>query len=266
MAAAAVSCLLVVGALAGPLASGAGAATPAPICPAAAGNARFVRFIYLDILERCPDAAALSYWTARLDAGATRWGFTESVDMSAENVGQNNVIPIYQGLLGRPPTDAEYTAAFNEIRKYHQDAYLLARLFSTNEAYATIPGATTTAKDTEWVKQVYENVVEREASPAEISAALDSFGPGGSTYATRNKIALGRELGPENMASWTGAVIGAALHRGPNPGEFAIWFRWLHEHHRQTFRLWTRMLSSNEGYALAQTQPNPEPSDHLKAR
>ena len=57
--------------------------TPAPAaCLQPEGNARFVRFIYLQILHRCPEPAALAYFTKRLDAGLTRFNFTETIDMS----------------------------------------------------------------------------------------------------------------------------------------------------------------------------------------
>ena len=53
-------------------------------------------------------------------------------------------------------------------------------------------------------------------------------------------------------------MYGAAFGRGPDASGVAYWVNWLlGPGHFQTFRMWTKFLSSNEGYALAQTQPNP---------
>jgi len=255
----AASCLLAAAALAGPLGSGATAAprADAPICPAAEGNARFVRFIYLNILERCPDAAAAKYWTDKLDAGGSRWGFAESIDMSTENVGKNNVLPLYQGVLNRKPTADEYKAAFDEIRKTHQDARLLARLFSSDELYKTLPGDAA-AKDATFVTEAYKNIVDREPTAAELAQGKKGIGIP-STEDGRHKLALKLEQSDENMQGWIGAVIGAGVQRAPKPSDFATWLPWLKTHDRQTFRMWTHVLSSNSAYAIAQQQQNPEP-------
>ena len=253
--------------LAGPLAGGAGAqptkgsAKAAPICPSSTANGRFVRFIYLNILGRCPEAAAATYWTAKLDAGGLRWGFAESIDMSNENVGVNNVDGLYQDILGRKPTAEERTAGFAEIRKNHQDAHIIAALFSSDEGYKKNLGAVSAAHDQAWLSEAFTNIVDRKPTAAEVTHYTPLLGSP-STESTRHKIALSLELSDENMQGWTGAVIGAGLQRAPKPSDFATWVPWLLTHDRQTFRMWTHVLSSNEGFALAQTQPNPPPDEH----
>jgi len=251
-------------AAAGPLAPSAGAADPpAPLCPAAAGNARFVRFIYLTILERCPDAAAATYWTGRLDGGLSRYAFAEAIDMSNENVIDHNVVPLYQDVLGRAPTANELAAGIAEIRVNHQDAHLLAMLFSSDEAYAKIAGDTPQAKDEAWLKEAFKSVLERDPDAAALTYYKGRLGAGGSTAATRMAVGLALELSNENMAGWTGAVFGAGLHRAPDEAGFGYWFGWLiGPGHRQTFRLWTHILSSAEANGIAQTQPNPPPDEH----
>lgn len=255
------SCLLIVAALVGPLAGGAGAAPEAPICSAAPGNARFVRFIYLNILERCPGETAAKYWTAKLDAGGLRWGFAESIDMSKENLVKNNVDPLYNDILGRAPTAEELKAGVAEIRENHQDARFIAQLFSSDEAYAGIPGATPAAKDQTWLNQAFMNIVDRAPQAYEVTKYTGVLGASGSTADTRYRVALRLELSFANMADWTGAVIGGALHRAPTGADFGFWYDWLLSHDRQTFRLWTQVQSIPEAFALAQTQPNPEPHD-----
>lgn len=253
------SCLLVVAALVGPLSAGAGAAPDAPICPATSGNARFVRYIYLNILERCPGEAAAKFWTDKLDAGGLRWGFTESIDMSNENLVTKNVVPLYQEVLGRAPTGEELAAGVARIRKDHNDGPLVSSLFASDEAYAKVPGATPVAKDQAWLKEAFKNVLERAPHAYEVTKYTGVLGTSGSTADTRYRVALRLELSNANMADWTGAAVGAALHRAPTDADFGRWYGWLLSHDRQTFRLWTQVLSTPEAYALAQTQPNPPP-------
>ena len=97
----------------------------APVCPAATANGRFVRFLYLQILMRCPDASGGAYWTAKLDHGSARSAVADVLDMSTENVVNNNVVPLYQGLLGRAPSSTELAAGVNSIRSTHGDAELI---------------------------------------------------------------------------------------------------------------------------------------------
>ena len=108
--------------------AGAASSVDAPICPAATANGRFVRFLYLQILMRCPDAAGGAYWTAKLDHGSARSAVADALDMSTENVVDNNVVPLYQGLLGRAPSSTELAAGVSSIRSTHGDAELIAGL------------------------------------------------------------------------------------------------------------------------------------------
>lgn len=237
--------------------------TPAPAaCLQPEGNARFVRFIYLQILHRCPEPAALTYFTKRLDAGLTRFNFTETIDMSNENLGANNVIPLYQDILGRAPTDAELAAGKAFIRARHQDGGLIAKLISSDEAYATIQGPTKAARDRAWLEQAYQGIVEAAPTPAEVAKWTALFGAG-STVSKRTYVANVLEESPPNATSWTFGVYGAGLNRGASPDELAFWARWLNGRgHWQTFRMWTNVLSSHEAYELAQTQPAIAEPEH----
>ena len=61
-----------------------------------------------------------------------------------------------------------------------------------------------------------------------------------------------------NALSWVKASIAEALGRPADPAGVAYWTAWLTDPARgnwQTFRLWTRQLSSPEAYRRAQTQP-----------
>ena len=56
--------------------------------------------------------------------------------------------------------------------------------------------------------------------------------------------------------------MGVAFNRAPDQGGMDYWTGWLQGcGNWQTFRMWTAMLSSQEGFNLAQTQPNPPPPE-----
>jgi hypothetical protein len=262
---AAAVCAATLAVSAGPLVS---TATAAPVvCPAAAGNARFVRFIFFSILERCPEAEASTYWTNQLNAGMPRWTFAELVDTSNENLIKNNAIPIFQGFLGRNPTAAEARAIARHIIAEHEDGKIVAAILASAEFYAIEPGAPagaeaarTPARDQTWLTQAFMAILDRGPGPesrAYFTRRLHASGPT-STVATRLRVASVLERSAENARDWTGAVFFAGLNRPPDAAGFAFWIKWLTGRGQwQTFRMWTHILSSNEAYNRAQTQPNP---------
>ncbi|MCB0963277.1 MAG: DUF4214 domain-containing protein, partial [Acidimicrobiales bacterium] len=131
-----------------------------PSCPAPEGNARFVRFIYLEILNRCPDPGGGAYWTGRLDAGLAPSRFAEIVDMSDENLADNNVAQLYGFLLDRPPTADELVDGVATIRRYRGNARLTAAILSSKEGYQHLTSdasvATPTEQDAAWLEVAYE--------------------------------------------------------------------------------------------------------------
>lgn len=261
-------CAVSVATAGGPLVmtSGASAAPQVTtVCPASAGDGRLVRQIYFQILERCPGSSESSYWVGRLGAGLARGAFAEAVDVSHENMVKNNVDPGFLGIIGRPPTASERTFWVDQIRTRHGDAVFAATLESSNEHYADVAGANAAAKDQAWLTEAYMGILDRAPDGpgrAYFTAQLGSP----STEASRLQVALRLEISAENARDWVGAVYGAAFGRGPDPAGMEYWVNWLlGRGHFQTFRMWTTFLSSNEGYALAQTQPNP-PSAPSAAR
>jgi hypothetical protein len=224
---------------------------PPATCPSATGNAAFVRYIYMTILNRCPDAGAAP-WVTALDHGLARATFTDQVDMSRENLSENNVKPLYESVLGRAPTATELTAGERLIQRTRGDANLVATLASSAEFYATVPGADAAAKDAIAVS----NILDR--TPAD-SGPTTYWGmklgvP--STTASRFRVAMGLEHSNENAESWVGGIYFVALQRNPRPDRFAFWVAYLQGPGQwRTFRLFTRFLATPEAYNLAQTNP-----------
>ena len=245
------------GALAAPVPSSA-APRPAVACPAPAGNARFVRFVYREVLNRCPDARALAFWVPRLDAGYDRWRFAETVDNSTENLGRNNVDQLYPLLLGRAPTAAERQAGIDTLRARRENATLTASLIASAESYAAHTSAATPAeRDGEWLAFAYARILDRAPDPNGEAFYLGYFSAGGSTRDQRRRVAMGLEHSRSNLLSWVRATMAEALGRTPDQAGVDHWSAWLVNDGRwRTFSLWTHQLASNEAYRRSQTQPN----------
>jgi hypothetical protein len=214
--------------------------------------------MYIQILGRCPESAASTYWTARLDAGLSRYGFAETLDMSDENVVSYNIEPLYDSILGRVPTQTEIAQWSTHLRTYHEDGMIVAALASSDEFYATVDGATAAEKDQAWLAFAYNGILDRDPDAAGASYFTGVLGTP-STAASRHLVASRLERSHENAIDWTGAVYGAAFNRPPDPSGFDYWVNWLSNGPGQwhTFQLWTHFLASNESYRIAQTQPNP---------
>lgn len=233
---------------------------PPPVCPAEEGNARFVRFIYLNILFRCPDPAGLAFWTQRLDAGYGRGHFAKFVDLSDENLVHNNINALYGNLLGRAPTSTELAAGVAHIRKNQEDGRLIADIVASNEYYDAFevdPGLPQ-SKDEQWLNTMYRNILDRDVDPAALTYWTGVMGSP-STQASRQKVTRFLERAPEATYGWIFGVYYAGLNRPPSQGDIAYWQQWLLGPGKwRTFQMWTSVLSSPEGYARAQSQPSPE--------
>jgi hypothetical protein len=242
--------------------AGAAPATKAVVtmCPAPAGNKALVRYVYLNILNRCPSDKIRDDYAALLDSHAlSRAQFTDRVDMSDENVNNNNVVTLYHNVLGRDPSAAELKAGAVSIRSTHGDANLIATLASSPDLYAHLAG-TATQKDTAYLNLLLSNVLDRTNPTSTLDSYYGRLLHSPSTRDDRYRVAMYMEHSPENATSWVLGVYGAALQSGPtSPAAFAYWMNWLQgpAGHWRTFRMYTLFLASSGAYARAQTNPNP---------
>lgn len=258
------SLALAVGSLAAPSGAQSTIPDPEPVCPAEEGNPRFVRFIYLNILFRCPSASDVAYWSQRLDSGWGRGQFARFVDLSDENLIYNNILELYGNLLEREPTDAELAAGVAHIRRYQSDAQIIADILASDEFYENyepqVPARSprATEKDEAWLNEVYNFILDRDVDQSGFEYWTDVLGDE-STEATRRRVTRALERAPEATIGWIYGVYFAGLNRPPSESDFTFWQQWLLGSGKwRTFHMWTQVLSSPEGYARAQTQPSPE--------
>lgn len=272
----AAACLSVLTGISGLAAPSAFAAErpAAPQCgtPSSA-NGNYVQFIYGSVLGRCADAGGLAKHTTELDAGLERADFTEQVDLSQENLLDNNVVPTFQMYLGRAPKPAEARRWTAYIRAHQEDARLTANLVASREFFLKTrplpkgcPGAEPMNRDVAgqtrnavWVDNLFCTSLDRLPSAAESAQLTRNLQKRGSTVAIRRAQAFAVKRSRENAEGWVYGIFGAALHRAPeSPTVAAKWVRHLMgEGEWRTFRLYTEFLASDEAFEGAQ-QPAGE--------
>lgn len=237
----------------------AGAATPATTCPQTSNNAKFVRWIYIQILYRCPDSSGLTYWTAALNNGMPRYVFTDMIDMSDENLVENNIVSDFEQILDRAPSQTEVGTWVPKFRSEHGDADLIATLVSSDEYWNGIETESSDplAKTDQFLVDLYNNVLDRSPDEEGMFFFESILGPN-PTQAQRYNVAYNYfELSTENAHDWVLSAYFAAFNRPPDPSGGDFWTKWVLSHNFMTFSMWTQLLASDESYAIAQTQPEP---------
>ncbi len=255
-------CAAVVAALAMVLGSFASTAAPAaaldsPMCPVAAGNARLVRLVYLEILDRCPDSGGLAYWTGMLDHGMSRDAFAAVMTWSEERL-SDSVLTAYDDILGRAPTGAEYAQQLATLRQTGDPDLLEAVLAGSDEFYErATDGLPTDQRDGEWLERVYGGILHRDP---DVAGKEYFLGVMGSPSSTLDRTFVGAVLAhsDENARRVVATAFETTFLRSVDPGGLTYWAGWLRGDGRwQTFQLFAVLLSFPEAYSLAQSQPNP---------
>jgi hypothetical protein len=156
---------------------------------------RFVKFLYFGFLGRQPSATELTTQLTALSGGLTRTTLAVNLFNSDEfnNVGRF-VAGLYVGILGR---DAEYAGwVFQRAALLNgtvSQAQLVTNFLGSLE-YSLKYGSPT---DNQYVQLLYQNVLRRTPSPAELSAQLALLSSGTS----RTQLALNFLNGSEFRAN-----------------------------------------------------------------
>jgi hypothetical protein len=233
-------------------------------CGTSTADQHYVAYVFGVLLDRCPEPAALTYWTGRLATATSHFAFAEAVDLSHETE-VDEVDADYQSILGRGPRSWELTAGVQQVHSDRSDIGLIATVASSGEFYSQFDPASE-GGDIEFVQASYEGLLDRDPTQAEMSAALDGFGPT-STKATRGAFLLTVQHKPESIIELTAASYELALNRAPDNGGLGYWVNWLlGPGHFRTDQLLTHLLSSSEAYSLAQSPSASAPSSATSRR
>ena len=246
---------------------------PPLTCDAAQpGNESVVRWIYIQILNRCPDPGGLTYWTTLLNSpgGFTPQVFARTIDTSNENTQNNNVIPIFEQALNREPTPNELAFWTWDINTERGDATINGYLLSTDEFYngPALGDATGSARQDAWLAFAYNVILDRDPDSGGATYMNSILNATGSATAQQKRFLVTQilERSQENAEDWVGAVYGAAFNRAPDDAGAGFWVSWLlGPGHFETFEMWTQFLGSPESVAIAQQELNPGPPSDLKA-
>lgn len=222
---------------------------PAVECASSAdeGNGAAVRLVYLELLERCPDAAGYEYWTTQLDEGAvTRQQFARQISSSFE-ARRVLVNDAYLLMLGRPaePAGKDFWGARLATTRYDR---LLADLAASGEFW-TLAGETAEG----FVDRVYERLLQRTPEPAGLAYWADRLEEGGSR---RELVGVLANL-TEPLQAVVGDAYGDILGRTPGTSELASGVTLLKSTGSRSLLLGS-LIGTADFFNRAQQLPNPE--------
>jgi hypothetical protein len=130
--------------------------------PTEVPSERFVRSIYIDTLNRAASDSEVSYWSGRLQAGATRSSVANTILASRER--RMAVIDdYYRQYLGRPAETAGVEFWLNVWQKHNGPDVVRAGLIGSGEFYATQGGT-----DDGAIRGLYQNILGRGADDGEV--------------------------------------------------------------------------------------------------
>jgi len=232
-----------------------GAQRPGSYCATVdAPDDAFVDSLYDLGMERCPSQTELDYWVGRLAAGQTRLTVVEALLRSDEPL--DDVLgTVYGKSLGREPTADERMQGFAVLRARRDDVPLDAAVkaseeYLANQEYPTDPEA----RDRQWVADRFPEILDREAGEPSVDYYVASFGPGGSTAASRARVDVTLAHSAEGRRVTVARSYSRHLRRDPGPAEVAFWAGWLRGVGRdRALLLASSLVASAEGYQ--RTQP-----------
>jgi hypothetical protein len=144
--------------------------TSVPLASQTASNARWINQIYVDVLGRLPDAAAISTFTGILGGGSSRSAAALVLLTSAEY--RNKLLGAwFSQYLHRPAAAADLTFFTPMFTAGFTDEQIEAQILSSAEYFTLSGGSNGT-----WLNHVYADVLGRAPTPAESGFFLPLLG------------------------------------------------------------------------------------------
>lgn len=154
-------------------------ATQALIQPGGTGDQQFVANVYNDFLQRTVEAAGLTYWSARLDAGLSRTQFVAAIEASAE-YRQNEVTSLFERYLHRAAEPAALNAG-SQLLADGGNVEQLAEIIASSDEYFALHGGTNDG----FLSALFQDALQRPIDPATLALFEQDLAAG----ATRLQIA-----------------------------------------------------------------------------
>lgn len=218
-------------------------------------NARFVRLVYLDVLERCPDKPGRNYWADQLTNGLPRDVLVATILFSDESLRRISQI-WYQTLLGRAATPTELNDALALLRYDGDDTLLYAKLGASTEYFDLVADThPVLTPDDAWVQDVFHGILDRDIDAGGQSYFRGIIGQP-STVFNRFVAAIVMGRSPEKAHLIATDLIHTILRRPADAGGVDYWANWLLQPGRfKSLWLQVILLSSDETYNQAQSEP-----------
>jgi hypothetical protein len=182
--------------------------TSTPVAGVGPSNDRWINQLYIDLLGRTADSAALSSLNALLTGGATRNSVATVVLTSAE-YRQRLLTDFYSTFLHRPIFPAEVSFWAPAFASGMTDEQIEAQILASPEYFA-LGGSSNSS----WINRVYNEVLGRSPSAAETSAYLTLLGSN-----SRLSVALSILNSLEAASRRVQLAFPRFLHRSPTAFE-----------------------------------------------
>lgn len=162
--------------------------------PGLTANERFVNNAYLDLLGRNAEAVGLAAFTARLNAGESRFAIARDIENSVE--GRTTAVQaLYQRLLGRAADPAGLNAFVAGLARGRDLDDVVADMVGSQEYFQKAGGT-----NLGFVQQAYRDLLGRELNPATERGFLNDLAGG------TDRIDVGRSI--LSSAEGTRATVG----------------------------------------------------------
>ena len=189
-------------------------------------NTDFVTLLYNNVLDRAPDQGGLNAWLGALNNGTTRAqvvtgfsesgefqnntsveasAYTEAMDGRAESAVHDDVFRLYQATLDRAP-DATGLAFWSEQLADGREYTSVAAGFTNSGEFRNTYGD---LNDSDFIDQLYRNVLDREADAGGRQGWLNVINNGG----TREDVVRGFAQSGEFVGN-TAAAFEAYMKAG----------------------------------------------------
>ena len=183
---------------------------------------RYVTRVYQDLFSRGVDSIGLAGWNAALTTGTPRVAVANGITYSDE-YRMRLITGSYNRFLGRDPDPQGLQGWLGAMRQGVTIQQMESGFIASPEYYANSGGT-----DQGWIAKLYQHVLNRGPSTADIQGWLGALQGG----ANRDQVAMGFLLSTENLATVVNDQYLSLLHRGIDPAGRLGWVTAIQGGHR----------------------------------
>jgi hypothetical protein len=208
-----------------------------------AADVLWLRRLYLDVLGRDGDPHnELSSWLALLHSGESHASVASQI-LSSNEPYTNLISHLYQELLGRAPDASGQGFMLNDLQTNGMSARLVADIIGSSE-YFGLHGN----NNTQWVQSIYQNLLGRPATDAEVQSILGSLSSGTSLATAATQFTTSAAY----QQNFIRGIYNFYLRRSPTTVEKDAGVAMMQANSTDA-QVVAQILSSNEYYTAAES-------------